>query len=279
MPFRSRGRYSVKCLLLFTWGDSMKRKLIYFIGLLVILAGVLGPALYMHKVFSSQQQYRQAHSSQVTGSQTTNYSATEQENTPAQSQPAAGSGQPSAGISTTRSSGESTPSPSPAARGKAGAAGGGQSKQSAAASRQSTASGGPAENASSGEPAKNASAAPESEAGCRVWVAVIGKNDEFLFRPAQVTVETDSRWGVTALGALDATGLPYAMKPAWPDFVDSIGGQACSGMAGWMYSVNGEVPMHMASKHPVKTGDKVIWWYSRSMDQPPPRWEDLVSKK
>ncbi|SHI84803.1 DUF4430 domain-containing protein [Desulfofundulus thermosubterraneus] len=243
----------------------MKRKLIYLIGLLVILAGVLGPALYMHKVFSSQQQYRQAQSSQ-----TTNYSATEQENALAQSQSAAGSGQPSAGISATRPSGESTPSPSPAAKEKAGAAGGSQNKQSTATSRQSTASGGPDE---------STSAAPEDQAGCEVWVAVIGKNDEFLFRPAQVTVKPDNKWGVTALGALDATGLLYAMKPAWPDFVDSIGGQACSGMAGWMYSVNGEVPMHMASKHPVKTGDKVIWWYSRSMDQPPPRWEDLVSKK
>ncbi|MDQ0286884.1 Tfp pilus assembly protein PilV [Desulfofundulus luciae] len=245
----------------------MKRKLIYVIGLLVILAGVLGPALYMHKVFSSQQQYRQAHSSQAAGSQRTNYSAAEQENATAQSQPVAGTGQSSPGVNTTQPPGESTQSSSPAAK---------QDNQGAdrAQSKRSTPQG-----AAPSQPAGNSSAAPEREAGCRVWVAVVGKNDEFLFRPAQVTVKPDNRWGITALGALEATGLPYAMKPAWPDFVDSIGGQACSGMAGWMYSVNGEVPMHMASKHPVKTGDKVIWWYSRSMDQPPPRWEDLVGKK
>lgn len=45
LPFRSRGRYGAKCLLLFAWGDSMKRKLIYVIGLLAILVGVVGPAI------------------------------------------------------------------------------------------------------------------------------------------------------------------------------------------------------------------------------------------
>jgi hypothetical protein len=109
-----------------------------------------------------------------------------------------------------------------------------------------------------------------------VGLAVVGKNGESLYRAGQVVVKKDNKWGITALGALGAAGISYTTMPAWPDFVDSIGGQANKGMAGWMYSVNGEIPMHMADKHPVKAGDKVIWWYSKSMDQPPPRWEDLV---
>lgn len=141
---------------------------------------------------------------------------------------------------------------------------------------KTAAPGGSAQN--EGEPSPPAKA-PPAPVGCQVGVAVVGKNGELLFGPATVTVRPDNRWGVTALGALDATGLPYATKPTWPDFVDAIAGQANSGMAGWMYAVNGEVPMHMADKHPVKTGDRVIWWYSRSMSQPPPRWEDLVRQK
>lgn len=234
----------------------MKRKLVYFIALLVILAGVLGPALYMHKVFSSQQQYKQAESSK-----TDDYGAKEQGNAAGRGQPPAGTGQTSPEADKDR----------PAAEAKQGdPAPNQQNSAPGSASRESTAPSQTAENTAT-------AAAPES--GCKVGIAVVGKNGDFLFRPAYVTVKNGTKWGSTALGALDIAGIPYSTMPTWPDFVDSIGGQANSGMAGWMYSVNGEIPMHMADKHPVKTGDKVIWWYSKSMEQPPPQWEDLVQKK
>lgn len=120
-------------------------------------------------------------------------------------------------------------------------------------------------------PAQN----PTERPGCRVGIAVVGIGGEMLYPPVSVSVNPGNRWGITALGALDATGLPYAMKPRWPNFVDSISGQACKGVSGWMYMVNGEIPMHLADKHPVKEGDKVIWWYSESMDQEPPVWDKL----
>ncbi|NPV89767.1 MAG: DUF4430 domain-containing protein [Firmicutes bacterium] len=116
---------------------------------------------------------------------------------------------------------------------------------------------------------------PSVQPGCRVGVAVIGIGSELLYPPSTVNVSPGNKWGITALGALDATGLPYTMKPMWQNFVDSIRGQACKGVAGWMYMVNGEIPMHLADKHPVKEGDKVIWWYSESMDQEPPSWDKL----
>lgn len=115
--------------------------------------------------------------------------------------------------------------------------------------------------------------------GCRVGIAVVGIGQKVLYPPASVIVNPNNKWGITALGALDATGLPYAMKPAWPDFVDSISGQACKGVSGWMYMVNGEIPMHMSDKNPVKDGDKVIWWYSESMDQEPPVWDKLAASQ
>ncbi|MGI9861284.1 DUF4430 domain-containing protein [Moorella naiadis] len=232
------------------------------------MVGVIGPALYMHKVFSSQQARPASH---MTVGQTASPSAAEQQSAvTSQGQPAAGGGQSSPNVNLSQPAGESAPSSSPAVKQDNQAPGGASKEQSLAK---------PQGGASPFQPGANSSAAPEREAGCRVWVAVVGKNDAFLFKPGQVTIKPDNKWGITALGALDATGLPYATKPTWPDFVDAIGGQANYQMAGWMYSVNGEVPMHMASKHPVKTGDKVIWWYSRSMDQPPPRWEDLLSEK
>ncbi len=112
--------------------------------------------------------------------------------------------------------------------------------------------------------------------GCQVGIAVVGTGGKLLYAPANVKVVSQNKWGITALGSLDATGLTYAMKSTWPDFVDSIGGQSCQGVAGWMYMVNGEIPMHLADKHPVKEGDQVIWWYSESMDQEPPVWDKLA---
>ncbi len=126
------------------------------------------------------------------------------------------------------------------------------------------------------EPAASPVPNPSEAQGCQVGIAVVGRGGELLYTPADVKVISRNKWGITALGALDATGLAYAMKPMWPDFVDSIGGQACQGVAGWMYMVNGEIPMHLADKHPVKEGDQVIWWYSESMDQAPPVWDKLA---
>lgn len=142
----------------------------------------------------------------------------------------------------------------------------------------------PSSNAGS-DAVRNAAPAPaagsvqdsQEQRGCQVGIAVVGIGGKELYPPTSVTIDPGNKWGVTALGALDATGLPYSMKPAWPNFVDVIGGQACKGVAGWMYMVNGEIPMHMGDKHPIKTGDKVIWWYSESMAQQPPGWDQLVA--
>lgn len=126
------------------------------------------------------------------------------------------------------------------------------------------------------EPAAKSGTDSKAAQGCQAGIAVVGIDGELLYAPAQVNVVANNKWGMTAMGALDATGLAYEMKPAWPDFVDAIGGQACQGVAGWMYMVNGEVSMHLASKHPIKEGDQVIWWYSESMDQELPAWDKLV---
>ncbi|MGQ9512951.1 S-layer homology domain-containing protein [Thermodesulfitimonas sp.] len=110
-------------------------------------------------------------------------------------------------------------------------------------------------------------------------LAVVGMNGELLFGPAYVAVTPGNRWGLTSLGLLDASGLPYHTSEwAWGILVDAIAGQANSRMAGWMYAVNGQIPMVGPEKYSLKDGDRVIWYYSKSMEQQPPKWEDLVAR-
>ncbi|QGP93867.1 S-layer homology domain protein [Neomoorella glycerini] len=117
-----------------------------------------------------------------------------------------------------------------------------------------------------------ATSAPERNY-CTVNIAVVGMNGELLYGPGSVMVSKNNRWGLTALGALDATGLPYVDDNG---FVKSIAGQANSGLNGWMYKVNGSVPMVGASQKTIQDGDEIIWWYSTDWSSPGPTWESLV---
>lgn len=108
-----------------------------------------------------------------------------------------------------------------------------------------------------------------------VDIAVVGKDGDLLFGPDTVILSPDDRWGLTALGALDATGLDYVDDDG---FVKSIEGQANSGMNGWMYKVNGRVPKVLASEKAVEDGDEVIWWYSTDYSSSGPTWGSLLDK-
>lgn len=227
----------------------MKRKVGYIVALLVILIVVIVPAVCMHKFTSPSQQPKQE--------ERFNVNTQEQGNPADQSGPTAGQNQLSSGAV----QGQSDPDAEQ---------GGALPDQQA-----STASNNLAVSTAPAQTDDNTAAATEPE-GCRVGIAIVGKNGELLFGPSHIVVKKENKWGITALGALEASGVSYTTYPTWPDFVNSINGQACSGVSGWMYAVNGDSPMHMADKHPVKAGDKVIWWYSKSMDQPQPQWEDLV---
>jgi len=108
-----------------------------------------------------------------------------------------------------------------------------------------------------------------------VNIAVVGQSRELLYGPGSVTVSKTGKWGLTAMGALHATGLVYTDDGG---FVKSIAGQANSGMNGWMYKVNGSTPMMLASAKTVSEGDQVIWWYSKDMNSPGPTWDSLFKQ-
>lgn len=112
---------------------------------------------------------------------------------------------------------------------------------------------------------------------CSVSIAVVGSNGQLLYGPGPVTVNKSNQCGLTVLGALDATGLPYVMSTKWPGFVDSIAGQANSGMSGWMFKVNGMAATVSAKDSPVNSGDQIIWWYSTDMNSSGPNWSDLTN--
>ncbi len=105
-----------------------------------------------------------------------------------------------------------------------------------------------------------------------VNIAVVGKNGQFLFSPGSVELAQ----GATAVDALAATGLVYATSKRFPDLVESVAGFSNRGQAGWLYQVNGEVPLVAASKKQVSADDRVIWWYSNSINEPVPSWEQLA---
>ncbi len=112
--------------------------------------------------------------------------------------------------------------------------------------------------------------------GITVGLAVAGRNNKLLYGPSSVSVDKSNKWGLTALGALDASGLAYETSSwSYGDLVYSIEGLSNSGMSGWMYTVNGSVPGVGADKYNINDKDKIIFYYSESMDQQPPRWDEL----
>jgi len=112
-----------------------------------------------------------------------------------------------------------------------------------------------------------------------VGLAVVGMNGELLSGPSYVTVSNSDKWGLTVLGALDASGILYHTSSwSYGVLVDSIEGQANSGMAGWMFAVNGQVAGVGPDKYNLNDGDKIVWYYSKSMNQQPPQWDQLSNQ-
>lgn len=233
----------------------MKRKLIYFASFLVILAGIMIPVIYANKI-SGQKQAPE------------NFAINEKLNP--------GTGEQSSSLKSENlnegnkaildTSGQSDVKDDLSTRNTTVQ----ESYPSKAAGREQVV---PAVKKPSGSP-------PEAvkENGCAAFIAVVGVNGELFYGPASITVTKKDVKDVTALDALEATGLPYSLSTRWPGFIEEIAGQRNKGQSGWMYLVNGEVPLVAAGQKQIKGGDKVIWWYSKSMNNPLPNWDGLVKR-
>ena len=70
--------------------------------------------------------------------------------------------------------------------------------------------------------------------------------------------------GATAYDALMACGLSVNAESGSGVYVTAIGGLAQKehgGKSGWMYSVNGQVPMTACDNYVLRDGDDVQWFY------------------
>lgn len=109
-----------------------------------------------------------------------------------------------------------------------------------------------------------------------VKIAVVGPGNEFLFKPGEVTISKKGRFGLTAMEALEATGLSWSFSTEWEGFIEAIEGVQNAGLNGWCYSVNGQSATVLAMDQAVSSGSRVIWWYSTDAMSNGPTWQELL---
>ena len=146
--------------------------------------------------------------------------------------------------------------------------GSGSSSSSSAGSGSSSSSSG-ASSSSSGSSSSNSSAGGSSQPGASapagtvtVYVSV---SSSAVGNPVSGGGTFTFNQGATVYDALCACGLSMnASNTGYGIYVSAIGGLAekeHGGHSGWMYSVNGAVPMTACSNYVLSNGDSVSWYY------------------
>lgn len=146
--------------------------------------------------------------------------------------------------------------------------GSGSSSSSSAGSESSSSSSG-ASSSSSGSSGSSSSAGGSSQPGTSapagtvtVYVSV---SSSAVGNPVSGGGTFTFNQGATVYDALCACGLSMnASNTGYGIYVRAIGGLAekeHGGHSGWMYSVNGAVPMTACSNYVLSNGDSVSWYY------------------
>lgn len=144
---------------------------------------------------------------------------------------------------------------------------GGSSSSNAGSGSSSSSSG--ASSSSSGSSSSNSSAGGSSQPGTSapagtvtVYVSV---SSSAVGNPVSGGGTFTFNQGATVYDALCACGLSMnASNTGYGIYVSAIGGLAekeHGGHSGWMYSVNGAVPMTACSNYVLSNGDSVSWYY------------------
>ena len=144
---------------------------------------------------------------------------------------------------------------------------GGSSSSNADSGSSSSSSG--ASSSSSGSSSSSSSAGGSSQPGTSapagtvtVYVSV---SSSAVGNPVSGGGTFTFNQGATVYDALCACGLSMnASNTGYGIYVSAIGGLAekeHGGHSGWMYSVNGAVPMTACSKYELSNGDSVSWYY------------------
>lgn len=171
------------------------------------------------------------------------------------------------GSDESKSKGDGSSSDSSASSGSSDSGSGSSSPSSAGSGSSSSSSG--ASSSSSGSSSSSSSAGGSSQPGTSapagtvtVYVSV---SSSAVGNPVSGGGTFTFNQGATVYDALCACGLSMnASNTGYGIYVSAIGGLAekeHGGHSGWMYSVNGAVPMTACSNYALSNGDSVSWYY------------------
>ena len=171
------------------------------------------------------------------------------------------------GSDESKSKGDGSSSDNSASSGSSDSGSGPSSSSSAGSGSSSSSSG--ASSSSSGSSSSSSSAGGSSQPGTSapagtvtVYVSV---SSSAVGNPVSGGGTFTFNQGATVYDALCACGLSMnASNTGYGIYVSAIGGLAekeHGGHSGWMYSVNGAVPMTACSNYVLSNGDSVSWYY------------------
>lgn len=171
------------------------------------------------------------------------------------------------GSDESKSKGDGSSSDNSASSGSSDSGSGSSSSSSAGSGSSSSSSG--ASSRSSGSSSSSSSAGGSSQPGTSapagtvtVYVSV---SSSAVGNPVSGGGTFTFNQGATVYDALCACGLSMnASNTGYGIYVSAIGGLAekeHGGHSGWMYSVNGAVPMTACSNYVLSNGDSVSWYY------------------
>ena len=140
--------------------------------------------------------------------------------------------------------------------------GSGSSSSSSAGSGSSSSSSGASSSSSSSE---GGSSQPDTSAPAGTVTVYVSVSSSAVGNPVSGGGTFTFNQGATVYDALCACGLSMnASNTGYGIYVSAIGGLAekeHGGHSGWMYSVNGAVPMTACSNYVLSNGDSVSWYY------------------
>lgn len=171
------------------------------------------------------------------------------------------------GSDESKSKGDGSSSDNSASSGSSDSGSGSSSSSNAGSGSSSSSSG--ASSSSSGSSSSSSSAGGSSQPGTSapagtvtVYVSV---SSSAVGNPVSGGGTFTFNQGATVYDALCACGLSMnASNTGYGIYVSAIGGLAekeHGGNSGWMYSVNGAVPMTACSNYVLSNGDSVSWYY------------------
>ncbi|MEA2035004.1 MAG: PQQ-binding-like beta-propeller repeat protein, partial [Euryarchaeota archaeon] len=120
-----------------------------------------------------------------------------------------------------------------------------------------------------------------------------GSDDSITYTPVtlsggtfNVTAENSGKTYIvnrnTALGILDQSGTSYSISDSYyleygSLFLTSVKGIPNEGLSGWVYQVNGITPGTGTNNYALNAGDKVVYYWSDSMDASPESSSNIIA--